>query len=289
MKSYFAKLADRATLANVPAPSSAYAPHVPDPFAEASPEQSQLPPLNTRHPQKTFHDGEGFALSPPVDRSRAEQIAITTEHKRDSSETPAELLDLVPKQSEQIVRYTLEPKESQSTEPPRDQAHVEDRVIAREVREVMTLLPNEVPQVPPPSNKDSSHEDQPSAEKPESTINSRVDEALLLRKADLFMGRLLDGTREKLTKVDDERAEFSQPITKMTQEPVGRLEPVQKSSPTPVHEPDGPSLVIGKLTVEIAPPTPPPVSPQPQRTIVRGPRGRGTGFMSNHRFGLGQF
>src|SRR5215510_13281042 len=45
MKSYFAKLADRATLPNVSAASTASAPKLSDPFESQVPDETQLPSL----------------------------------------------------------------------------------------------------------------------------------------------------------------------------------------------------------------------------------------------------
>jgi hypothetical protein len=291
MKSYFAKLADRATLANVPASSPVYTARVSDPFEEASPEQSQLPPLHSKNTQRTFHDPEGFALSPQSDKHRAEQSGIVHERdKRDSAENPVERQTLQPRPSEEVVVNKLESKNADSIDSRPAQAVAEEHTIETEVRAVVSLLPNKTSEAQPISSHDSSRDQEPLAEQQESVADLRVEEALLLRKADLFMSRLLDGTRETLTQVGDESTETARStISRLEKEPVSRLEPVQKNPPPAIQEPDGPSLVIGKLTVEIAPPTPAPVTPQPQRIVVRGSRGRGSGFKSSRRFGLRQF
>jgi len=118
------------------------------------------------------------------------------------------------------------------------------------------------------------------------------EQAVLLRKADAFMAALLDRRTEESSTRDQ-----NQQITELPQrheivrEPApARLQPAPVAA-RPIESADeSPSLVIGKLTVEVLPPPPPPIAPSRQVIVVRGDRNARThAIRSSQRFGLGQF
>src|SRR5438046_8733028 len=99
MKSHFTKLADRATLANVPAASAVYAPRVSDPFEDSSHQQPQLPPFAKSTRPQSAPEPAGFALTPPVDNSRIEaKRPLVETHNRISSAPGTEATPLQPNQ-----------------------------------------------------------------------------------------------------------------------------------------------------------------------------------------------
>lgn len=293
MKSYFAKLADRATVANVPAPSAVYAPRVSDPFEDSSPQQTQLPPLEKRKRIHSALEPGGLVLSPPADDSRIERTRpIVETHKRAPSEPATEVPTLPAQQlrenrvSERTVR-AVSPLESPSTI-----STARETVAETDASRVAELTPNEAPELSPFRSKEqtSKESDDDNTSSDERISELEREQALLLRKADAFMSSVLDAQRpaeKNQSKVTSET--LPRAITRDEAEPISRLEPVQRLPPTPAQVSDGPSLVIGKLTVEVISPTPSPAPPQPQRIIVRGSRSRGGSVISARRFGLGQF
>jgi hypothetical protein len=97
----------------------------------------------------------------------------------------------------------------------------------------------------------------------------------LLRKADLFMERLFNARSAS----DEERRRELPALTPPLQTR-RRIEPDRAP----------PSLVIGKLTVEVTPPAPPATAPaQQQVVVVREGDGSRSSFHSSRRFGLSQF
>ena len=125
---------------------------------------------------------------------------------------------------------------------------------------------------------------------PSSGAEAQTDQATLLRKADVFMAQILDrqSPSERPQKIDahDERAVIMNPPTVPSSLPAaptikpieGRLKPA----------PDQPSVVIGRLTVEVVPPPPPPVARPPMGHARATRRGPNT-VPSGRRFGLSQF
>jgi hypothetical protein len=288
MKSYFAKLADRATLANVPAPSPVYAPRVTDPFADAPSEQAQLPPQKSQQ-RVAPRDPDGFALNPSQAIPSVEpQRTVVESREHEGVERPSEISTLQPKTPEQTQSHRSEEQEDGSSESRTEESH--EQVVNSEVREVVTLLPNKTDETQSIATKEATGKDDVLAQDRQSSIDLETEQTLLLRKADLFMSNLLDSRREPATRDEEESSEPTpQSFKRLESEPTSRLEPAPRNSPAPIQDSTGPSLVIGKLTIEVSPPSPPPVASQPQRLIVRGSRGFGRGVMSSRRFGLGQF
>jgi len=293
MKSYFAKLADRATLANVPAASAVYAPRVSDPFEDSSHQQPQLPPFAKSTRPQSAPEPAGFALTPPVDNSRIEaKRPLVETHNRISSEPGTEAPPLQPKQppenllSEHTVK-NISSREPQSLTDPRREI-IADTDSSR----VAALTPTQAPGLSVPHSKEDTREESETRTKsPDERISEfQREHAVLLRKADAFMNNLLDVQPQRVTENENKVTNETSPpsISRVERDPVNRLEPVQRLPPTSAPDSDGPSLVIGKLTVEVTP-TPPAAPPQPPRIVVRGSRSRGSGVPTGRRFGLGQF
>jgi hypothetical protein len=117
-------------------------------------------------------------------------------------------------------------------------------------------------------------------------------QAILLRKADAFMQELMgrrpsDGPSEQIeSPLKPAAAEMLRPSP--SDEPrIHRL-----AAPVPPSPPlkDVPSVVIGRLTVEVTPPPTPTRAPARERVVtVRGRAGAPAGIPSSHRFGFSQF
>ena len=289
MKSYFAKLADRATLANVPAVSAVYAPRVSDPFESDSPQQIQRPPEQNSQRVQPVPDAPGVVLSSPPEDAQTDRIRPVVETHKRPSELPSEVQTLQPKPQDDLHVSERGIKEESSVESQRSATSKEAATQETESPKALTLVPREAPELSELATKESLPEDR--TEIADNRIaDIEREQAALLRKADMFMSNLLEARREPTSKNetnDNEKA--STPISRIEREPVNRLEPVQRIPPPTTPEAEGPSLVIGKLTVEVTPSTPTAAVAPPQRTIVRGSRSRGFGANSSRRFGLGQF
>ncbi len=274
MKSYFARLADRAT----PAPRAAVAPapagEVNDPFAETAPPLAAAPVPAPPLP------GAPLLLTPRP-AAAAPRVA---------EEPPVAPLEWVPPPSSPL------PPRSVSTERVVEKTNVETRDVEREVvREVAAAPPLKVAppaSQPPPAGRPPVATDETVArEFVEAARDEQRDERQLLRKADAFMERLLDRSRrteaEPRAETRDEVREILPP--RPESQPAIRIQPAGRP-PRPVESaPEPPSLVIGSLTVEvIQPPPPAPVSP-PRIVVVRGARGARAGARSSRSFGLRQF
>ena len=289
MKSYFSKLADRATLANVPAVSAVYAPRVSDPFESESPQQIQPPPEQNSRRVQSVPDAPGVVLSAPLEDAQTDRMRPVVEKQKHTSELPTEVQTLQPKPQDDLHVNERRLTEESSVESQRSATSKEDATRETESPGALTLVPREAPELSELATKESLPEDGS-----EITDNRIADiereQAVLLRKADMFMSNLLEPRREPTPKNEiKDNAEASTPITRIEKEPVNRLEPVKRMPPSTTQEAEGPSLVIGKLTVEVTPSTPTAAVAPPQRTIVRGSRSRGFGANSSRRFGLGQF
>ena len=288
MKSYFAKLADRATLANVPAVSAVYAPRVSDPFESDSPQQIQRPPEQNSQRVQPAPDAPGVVVSSPLEDAQTDRMRPVVETQRHTSELPTEVQTLQPKPTADLQVSERGIKEESSVESPRSETPKEDATRETEAPNGLTLVPREAPELSELAAKESP------TEAHSETTDKRIgdlerEQAVLLRKADVFMSNLLDARREPTPKNEiNDNEDVSTPISTIEREPVNRLAPVQRMPPT-TQESEGPSLVIGKLTVEVTPSTSTSAVAPPQRTIVRGSRSRGFGAHSSRRFGLGQF
>jgi hypothetical protein len=290
MKSYFAKLADRVTHVNAPAPSAVYAPRMSDPFEDSSLQKAQ-PLLMEKSARSIFTPEPDLELSAPERDSKTERTGSMVEtHQRTISEQPTETPTLKTKSLQESLvndRITeVEPLASKSLIAPPVETDPE-----LETAKVEQLTPRESPESRVFSSKEQTSNETVTKQSADERISEiEREQSVLLRKADAFMSRLLDIQRpaaENENKVTSETPRSE--IRSVESQQVNRLEPAQRLPPPTPHESDGPSLIIGRLTIEVTPPSSPTPPPQPQRIIVRGSRGRESGMTSSRRFGLGQF
>lgn len=285
MKSYFAKLADRATLPNVPATSTVYAPKLSDPFEAQKPEPlTPPPPAKSRSTEQS-----PVILSETKDLRNDDGLRGVEKQERRVADEPAEPLSLKAKRPPDSSHAEPIPPEVKAVTVPKD---IPSKKETEVTRSVPSLTPTTVePQAARRMEKATDDQDVNKV-----SIEERLDhleqQSLLLRKADDFMSRLLDVRPQPVTK-QEERVIHETIVTAVESqqsEPVNRIEPSLRETRPAVSNPEGPSLVIGTLTLEVAPPTQPAAAPQqPPRIVVRGSAGRSKGLISSRRFGLRQF
>ena len=290
MKSYFAKLAARATLPNAP-PAPSRAIPMNDPFENVS--TAGIPPApenvsssegpktqssESRRPQSTVNTEE-IVLS----RRRDRELTLESEsYAQSATRRPpdVELDHDVTERSRETERADHEtPKQStvlklEPTQSARPQVKQEDDLasaasaIAADVREPVTSHATE--------QKDKE---------------TNAEQTLSLKKADEFMNALFARRTAPQAPVSNEEKQqpAQEPQIVTARESPGRLQPAAKPRRPPEPPPEQPSLVIGKLTVEVVPP-PSPVTPRREVVVVRtGSNSRPASIHSSQRFGLGQF
>lgn len=263
MKSYLAKLADRATLGNVsPAISMRATP--PDPFAEPLTDAS---PGELTSPIRRRSDSQ-LPQPEPISRLSPTPTGVL---KNEVSKSVVSRLDKT--EPEETAAIPIEHKLDPIRGVTRDERQVEER-------SSLASPDTADQQIDLEAMASLSHD-------LDRLASVQQDQVGLLKRADEFMADLLT-SRSQFNQSRD--ADHDIPNQQTNSE---RLQPqTQKSSkrdspPTRVAEPEPPSLVIGKLTVEVSSPTPP--QPQSPITVVHvrnQPRG---GVPSSRRFGLGQF
>lgn len=292
MKSYFAKLAARATLAT-PVTSSPTGPKLTDPF-ENTLVDHPVAPAATGTPPVSSPD-QVRALQPAPEQSPFQIETV-------SPRTPAKdsLLNSSPEARARNQSEGIEGSE------PASEIQLEPRASSLEERSPVVLeskVTEDPLQLAPPLEKTSSVQAEPRAvnnerdsDLEESAENERLaeiqrEQTMLLRKADLFMERLFERRTEKVVHDEPDRDESEREISQENNkvaEP-SRLLPVNPSPRAPEPVDEGPNLYIGKLTVEVVQPAPPPVATPQQIVVVRGPRTGRSVVPSSSRFGLGQF
>src|SRR5678816_2321638 len=147
MKSYFAKLADRATLANVPAVSAVYAPRVSDPFDSESPQQIHRPPEQNSQRIKPVPDAPGVVLSSTSEEAQTDRVRPVVETHKQISELPTEVQTLQPKPQDDVHVSERRIKEESSVTTPRSEATKGDATLETEAPTVLTLVPREAPEL----------------------------------------------------------------------------------------------------------------------------------------------
>ncbi|SRR6266542_239754 len=273
MKSYFAKLAARATLANVPvsAPESG---QKTDPFEEAT----QTP--------STFPTPAARPVLPTDDSNKPGARRISSPEQLHA---PSERIDAAPVEARETSPVTpLVPATEHESKP---DPHRPLPVIPETVTQL--IPPAEPASVAPPRVEKTegpvSHQDDDSREE---LAELHREQAILLRKADAFMGRILKRHEEPVSARQTE-GELERPTTTGKREPgveqPTRLAPAPPKPPVAESDADRASLLIGKLTVEVMPPSLPPIPPPRQIVVVRESRSPRTALPSSRRFGLGQF
>ena len=287
MKNYFARLVARAAPRHDSTPvardgakvhdpfEQVAAPEMPESFPEIAREKTSSPATVTNRmahggaaekrvltpvppaPPATRADGEGGDSPAPVALKPSKPVETTSIRKRfDEAKTEAE---------NQAPTLIHPDKAAAARSPPKELETAEKQkpVLARE------------------------------QESNQQVADSQREEVILLRKADAFMNEVFgeharfQSGRNLEEEAESHQAEGLRTHNQTIENP--RLKPAQAAEAT--HEPDTeqPSLVIGKLTVEVTPPTSPPAPVQPQRIVVRGPMSTRSGVISSRRFGLRQF
>lgn len=270
MKSYFAKLADRATIGSPTAPIN----------------------IRAKAPSHDFHDSLTEDLESPEHGLRLPRSSnrISTAQPSRSDEMPRRI------EPAKTNEHDLSPPREAASEVslatvPRQTLADSFRDVAKERLEADSLQRR--PRVEPTDQDQlDSDDDSSDAEMLRLDLTRLLDvqheHSGLLRRADQFMNELLDQREHSDQSSGRKVIEDDSPGTT-------RLQPNSLPSRTldrptrRMSEPDdSPSLVIGKLTVEVSSPTPQP--PQSTRVVVvqRG-ESRSSATPSSRRFGLGQF
>lgn len=291
MKSYFAKLAARATLAT-PVTSSPTGPKLTDPFENTLVDHPTEPVATGTPPVRSTDQVR--ALQPPSEQSPFQIETV-------SPRTPAKdsLLNSSPEaraknQSEGIEgpehasEIQLEPRASS---PEEQSPGVLESKVTEDPLQLTPPLEKTSIQTEPRAAMEERDSDSGASAENERLAEIQREQTMLLRKADLFMERLFERRTEKVVHDEPDRNESEREISRednRVAEP-SRLLPVNPSprAPEPVEE--GPNLYIGRLTVEVVQPAPPPVATPQQIVVVRGPRTGRSVVPSSNRFGLGQF
>jgi hypothetical protein len=298
MKSYFAKLAARATLANAPASQAVVTSKTADPFADepvSDPASSPLGVAQPSHgPTQSVQTTRSQPLSKSEDVPRAQTERIDFDRGREKEERSRSLNDevRVAPTVQSDLEITRDPKpHTQESRPRRDSQ--ESKPESSQVPPQRIAPEQHLPLVAPPAISKETKETKPAAN---AGTDQRVaalqrEQAVLMRKADAFMAGLFERRSEATQhQADLDEVKQAQSNAVVPREQPARLLPPKAPQVIEVAD-EQPSLVIGKLTVEVMSPAPPPPAPARQVVVVRGPGTgrRGGGFSSSQRFGLGQF
>ena len=295
MKSYFAKLAARATLTNAPVSL----------------------PVSAPKPQDSFSETFGFAT--PVTAHRGDQFAGSREHATDRV-SPGPLLtstdNLRPHKTTHVAteRLVQDRSESLITHIESSPTEVRPPETTREP-EIQSLNPRPVlpdsfrigradqDQSQTQQNKVSLTKSQVASNEAKETVATRdeglqeqlretqSDQSVLLRRADDFMEALFARQRPVAPDEGDTERETESPKSApvLRREPPARLLPLPRLPQIPEPVENEPSLVIEKLTVEVVPPPTQPLKPQRQVVVVREAGNRRRAVPSSRRFGLNHF
>ena len=294
MKSYFAKLAARATIANIPVAPSRF-PGSPDPFDAVAPEFGTSPPTI---PQPSgVRDAREQNAGKPVLKPEypiSSDVVRVDPGRSNELELRSQALPRLQQPGETLPTASEIPPPREALSHARD--HIQDPKLHREreptqpVRSENRITTPIAPKLSLDSAKSEMTKEPGSDEQLEEI---QREQSMLLRKADAFMSALLERHSETTNPSIERQAEFE--ILPSKAEPSRAQIPAQLQPPAlavRAHDDrdDRPSLVIGKLTVEVMPPPAPPVAPSHQVVIVREGRSvRAAARNSIQRFGLGQF
>ena len=303
MKSYLAKLADRATQANVQVPSSMHSRKVFDPFEDTSPPQSPLPSTEFTKSERMTREHDGFA---PSQLSQTVQAESNLAHFQPLEKPHPEDMERSARSLSSPVSHVPPSQRMLDNEPgAQERISLTAPQVTRQEgtnRQANTsrdesLEPDQAPKsatVPETLKRSDEATKRLQGENPfndEQLAQMEGEQSILLSKADDFMRRLTEHWRSPKTASEDnvEPGSESMPMTTPHQDESPRLQPTRSVERIPERESARPSLVIGKLTVEVLPPTPPSTAPVQQVVVVRGARWGGSNIHSSRRFGLGQF
>lgn len=298
MKSYLAKLAARATLANAPVPPSGPTSTTQDPFDGPTTDvDAASSPRSLAQPTNSFdslQSSRSQSSTRSVDNSRSRSEETSFERAQQNEEqsnslshstqlvpniqpTPQLSRDLTP-----VAQETVSHRESRELNLDSDQAPSQ---LAKQETDISSLTP------PTTSREIKEPKTASEVDADEQLAELKHDQSVLQRKADAFMAQLFE-RRSTVTprEPDDDEDEEQRSSKPALREEATRLQPPPKTTALKEVADEQPSLVIGKLTVEVTPPPTPTVTPSRQVVVVRG-RGaaRSGGVQSSQRFGLGQF
>ena len=296
MKSYFAKLADRATLANVPATSAVSAAKLTDPFDEPPLVEPRIP---TSLDKRTHSSEESskFAVKAPSAASTSYNTRSLAETQEQAiTETPAPTTLLPNRQPSESAteRITHDGVREDSSGEPRV---VRVEPTRKEATPATIAEPISLPLPPPPfapripANSDEAMRSSVNEIAPAEgrLANLEQEHAILLHKADVFMDHIMERHKPRVTEEGRTEKESFDRKAQLQPPASTSLQPIQPLTRQPDQDTERPSLVIGKLTVEVLPPSPVTVAPQSQVVVIRGGRNRSNGLPSGRRYGLSQF
>jgi hypothetical protein len=302
MTGYFAKLAARATQLAVKAPVGMPSRKVYNPFEDSAPAPGPLPSTEHAENEPMTRENEGFAQSL---RSRTVQAesrprrSQTFEQQKpeagDDSARPRpstavqiepfqRVLDSNPGGEEPHPSRPLSTTRQETTSP---QAHPSRVGLLDQDQPPESTTVRATPKRP---NEGTQHREAEQPSKDEQPIQME-EQSILLSKADDFMRRLTEHWRAPETASRDgfEGGSERIPTTAPHRDESPRLHPTRAGEQVAERESPRPSLVIGKLTVEVLPPAPPSTASGQKVVVVRGARRGGSNILSSRRFGLGQF
>jgi|SRR5215213_1151845 len=289
MKSYFAKLAVRATLPNAP-PAPSRAVPMDDPFENVS--VGGTPPATENVSLSAGPKSQSSEVGRVQSAVRTEEIVFPRGRDREVTlESDSYVQPVTPRtpniSANNDVRERARETERAEQETPKQSPvlKLESTQSARQqVNEDET--PASVALVIPAESREpvTSH----SAD--HTVNNTSAEQIFSLKRADEFMNALF--ARRTAPPAIESNQEKQQPAPAprivTARESTSRLQPAAQPRQPPEPPPEQPSLVIGKLTVEVVPS--PAVTPRREVVVVRaGSNSRPGPIHSSQRFGLGQF
>ena len=295
MKSYFAKLAARATPATLSASSPRSVAKMADPFAEHAMPTSESTSLPTREASLSADVTSNAQTSPSTktieaDLPTAKYREVELRASDQAYLRPANPISETHQTDLPIERATQRKLKQPSSEvdglPSADESvrQLEPPAMAKAMSTVEVSSVNTGQRM---RESIDLNADEPSLAKVDDS-ESQHDTSFLLSKADDFMERLF--TRHEKSVEYDADVETEQPSEQLTKvEAPTRLQPMPAVSRAAETIAEPPGLVIGTLTVEVMPPHPAPVAPVQRVVVVRGTSGARTALPSSRRFGLSQF
>ena len=298
MKSYFAKLAARATLANAPVPKPVNAPSTPNPFettvtsSEPTPRAAVSPPTRSSHEAPAKRGDLSKTQSRTVELQPPTEPIVTQAHK---SPTTGKAVVTEDQQSTTEATLISELRPSRRNSETRSS----ERVESQDLNVTPTTKPDRLSpetqrstQAPSTSTKREKSQSADADNVDERLSNIENEQAILLRKADAFMAGLFEHPHRSSNEPrgEEREDEGQQRAVKKVEsliQPPTRLQPPPPRASEPVGE--EPSLVIGKLSVEVVQTPPPAVTPQRQVVVIGGGRRARAGIPSAHRFGFSRY
>lgn len=295
MKSYFAKLAARVTLAN---------PQVWLPLSAPQPRDSFSETLGFATPAATQRVDRSVSLEHSSEGAASRPILMNTENTGRQKTAHLENERSPEDRSESVISRTessnIEPRLRDTTPKAPEIQSLHPRTVLRDSYRTQRDKPytgptqkTEVPLTKSPvaSNETEKIEVTPDESTEEHPRQTRSEQFLLLRKADDFMEALFAPRSVVAPDKEDTNRETESPKPEpaVKRESPVRLQPLSRPPHVPEPVQDEPSLVIEKLTVEVVPPPTQPLKSQRQVVIVREAGNGRRAVPSSQRFGLNHF